>query len=94
MAISQYKMGSSDTYFSAWTGVPADIDIEGLDPQRAPTSGGGRCSREIIVGVAGTLVCTRNDGVIVTLTLPVGRYAIAAKALGAASTAQNVTVLY
>jgi len=85
----------------AWTTVPALYDILASDPYKGrlpglAAPGEGRPCRRIIVLTAGTLVLTGLDDVDVTTpSLPAGFVLdVQAIALKAASTAQNVLVVW
>jgi hypothetical protein len=85
----------------AWTTTPALFDIGANDPFKGNLPGlaapsEGRPCRRLVVITSGTLVYTGMDGVDVTTpTLPAGFiFDIQATALKAASTAQNVIVVW
>ncbi|MEI9950798.1 MAG: hypothetical protein WDO74_17915 [Pseudomonadota bacterium] len=85
----------------AWTTSPALYDIIASDPYKGNLPGlaapsEGRPCRRIIVLTSGTLVFTGLDGVDVTTpSLPSGFVLdVQATALKAASTAQNVLVIW
>lgn len=77
----------------AWTTTPADYDILAHGPGYVANLQ-GQASKAITIGVAGTLVVTfvENQANPQTIAYPAGTHDIEAIYLGAASTAQNVSV--
>jgi hypothetical protein len=86
----------SGWFKSAWTTTPADYDIIANGPEYTAGYSGRMCKR-IYAGKAGTLVITPIEGATANRTIIVaaGTWVdVEAIALGAASTAQDVSIYW
>jgi|WetSurMetagenome_2_1015567.scaffolds.fasta_scaffold300543_2 hypothetical protein len=92
---SPYQNSSSPWFIQAWTTTPADRNLLLLGPGGDAAMQYGYACRRISIQTAGTLVVTRIDGTVVTLTCYAGEVLeIEATALSATSTAQGVKVFW
>jgi hypothetical protein len=92
---SPYSGDCSPWYIQAWTTTPENVNLLAVGLGSGTGQSVGYYCRRITIQTAGTLVVTRPDGKIVTLTCASGETLdIEAKYLASTSTAQGVKVYW
>jgi hypothetical protein len=99
MAITQRSSAnagaSSPFYVQAWTATPVDVNLITAGPGGTGGQQIGYFCRRISVQTAGTLVLTRPDGAVITLTCYGGEVLdVEASFISNTSTAQGVKVFW